>query len=33
MPTSLPAIEFDHNAWADEDEDFGQEKEMEMTFA
>jgi hypothetical protein len=30
---ALPAMNFDHNAWADEDEDFGREKEIEMTFA
>lgn len=31
---ALPAMDFNHNAWADEDdEDFGQEKEVEMTFA
>lgn len=31
---SVPAINLDHNAWADDDdEDFGVEKEIEMTFA
>lgn len=29
----LPTINLGHNAWADEDEDFGEEKEIEMTFA
>ncbi len=33
LPTTLPAISLDHNAWADEDEDFGREREIEMTFA
>jgi hypothetical protein len=33
LPTTLPAISLDHNAWADEDEEFGREKEIEMTFA
>ncbi|RDW73932.1 hypothetical protein BP5796_07374 [Coleophoma crateriformis] len=34
LPATLPTINFNHNAWADEDdEDFGQEKEIEMTFA
>jgi hypothetical protein len=33
LPTPLPAISLDHNAWADEDEDFGREREIEMTFA
>lgn len=32
-PSNLPAVSLDHNAWADEDEDFGHEKEIEMTFA
>jgi hypothetical protein len=32
-PTSLPTISLDHNAWADDDEDFGHEREIEMTFA
>ncbi len=31
--STLPAISLDHNAWADEDEEFGREKEIEMTFA
>lgn len=31
---TLPVGEYEHNAWADEDdESFGEEKEMEMTFA
>lgn len=30
---AMPAISMEHNAWADEDEDFGHEKEIEMTFA
>jgi hypothetical protein len=31
---TVPAISLDHNAWADDDdEDFGVEKEIEMTFA
>jgi len=29
---TLPAINLDHNAWADDDDEF-REKEMEMTFA
>lgn len=33
LPTTLPAISLDHNAWADEDEEFGREREIEMTFA
>ncbi|KAH8591339.1 hypothetical protein B0O99DRAFT_690700 [Bisporella sp. PMI_857] len=32
-PAPLPMIDLNHNAWADEDEDFGVEKEIEMTFA
>jgi hypothetical protein len=30
---TLPAISLEHNAWADDDEDFVQEREIEMTFA
>ena len=31
---TLPAMNLDHNAWADDDdEEFGREREMEMTFA
>ncbi|KAK6587292.1 hypothetical protein PZA11_000582 [Diplocarpon coronariae] len=33
MPSTLPPLDYGHNAWADEDEDFGVEKEIEMTFA
>jgi hypothetical protein len=33
VPATVPSINLNHNAWADEDEDFGQEKEIEMTFA
>jgi hypothetical protein len=33
LPTALPAISLDHNAWADEDEEFGREREIEMSFA
>ena len=33
LPLALPAISLDHNAWADEDEEFGREREIEMTFA
>jgi hypothetical protein len=33
LPTTLPAMSLDHNAWADEDEEFGREREIEMTFA
>jgi hypothetical protein len=33
LPTALPAINLDHNAWADEDEEFGREREIEMSFA
>lgn len=32
-PKSLPPIDIGHNAWADDDEDFGKEREMELTFA
>lgn len=33
-PSNLPTISLDHNAWADDDdEDFGKEREIEMTFA
>ena len=31
--TSLPTVSLDHNAWADDDEDFGHERGIEMTFA
>jgi hypothetical protein len=31
--SAMPAISMEHNAWADEDEDFEHEKEIEMTFA
>lgn len=30
---TLPAINLDHNAWADEEDEFGHEKEIQMTFA
>jgi hypothetical protein len=35
LPATLPAmnLDLDHNAWADEDEEFGKEREIEMTFA
>jgi hypothetical protein len=33
LPTTLPAINLDHNAWVDEDEEFAREREIEMTFA
>lgn len=33
LPTTLPAISLDHNAWVDEDEEFAREREIEMTFA
>ncbi|KAI9053473.1 hypothetical protein LZ554_002431 [Drepanopeziza brunnea f. sp. 'monogermtubi'] len=33
LPATLPPMDYGHNAWADDDEDFGQEKEIEMTFA
>jgi hypothetical protein len=33
VPTPVVNIHPEHNAWADEDDDFGQEKEIEMTFA
>jgi len=26
-------MDFGHNAWADDDQEFGKEKEIEMTFA
>jgi hypothetical protein len=33
MPTpSFAALNLEHNAWADEDEDFGKEKEIKMSF-
>ncbi|KAK2628148.1 hypothetical protein QTJ16_002794 [Diplocarpon rosae] len=33
IPSTMPPLDISHNAWADEDEDFGVEKEIEMTFA
>ena len=33
LPTALPVMNLEHNNWADEEEDFGHEKEIEMTFA
>jgi hypothetical protein len=33
LPTTLSIPSLEHNTWADEDEDFGHEKEIEMTFA
>ena len=35
LPSTLamPDMNLDHNAWADEEEEFGGEKEIEMTFA
>lgn len=33
LPTPLPMSSLEHNTWADDDEDFGHEKEIEMTFA
>ncbi|KAG4436900.1 hypothetical protein IFR05_007626 [Cadophora sp. M221] len=33
LPTTLAPMDFGHNAWADDDEEFGKEKEIEMTFA
>jgi hypothetical protein len=33
MPVQLNALSLEHNAWANEDDEFGQEKEMKMTFA
>lgn len=32
-PSNLPAITLDHNAWADDDEEFARERDIEMTFA
>jgi hypothetical protein len=32
-PTVLPQMNLGHNAWADDDDEFGPEKEIEMTFA
>jgi hypothetical protein len=29
----MGSIAMEHNAWADDDEEFGDEKEIEMTFA
>lgn len=33
LQTGLSIASLEHNTWADEDEDFGREKEIEMTFA
>ncbi|RDL36703.1 uncharacterized protein BP5553_06055 [Venustampulla echinocandica] len=33
MPATLPSLPVDHNAWADDDDEFGAEKEIQMTFA
>lgn len=33
MPTGISGLSLEHNAWADEEDDFGREKEIEMTFA
>ncbi|KAL2072497.1 hypothetical protein VTL71DRAFT_11840 [Oculimacula yallundae] len=33
LPTTLAPMDFGHNAWADDDDDFGVEKEIQMTFA
>jgi hypothetical protein len=30
---TIPAMNLDHNAWADEEDEFGHEKEIQMTFA
>jgi hypothetical protein len=30
---TMPAVNLDHNAWADEEDEFGHEKEIQMTFA
>ena len=32
MPTSATGLSLEHNAWADEEEEFGQEKEVKMSF-
>ncbi|KUJ22594.1 DUF726-domain-containing protein [Mollisia scopiformis] len=32
-PIALPPLDLGHNAWADDEEDFGMEREMELTFA
>ena len=32
LPPSFAALNLEHNAWADEDEDFGNEKEIRMSF-
>jgi hypothetical protein len=29
----MSGMALDHNAWADDDDEFGPEKEIEMTFA
>ncbi len=33
LPASIPPMDFGHNAWADDDDEFGNEKEIQMTFA
>lgn len=33
VPTPVPMSNLEHNTWADEDDEFGHEKEIEMTFA
>lgn len=33
LPATLPPMDFSHNAWADDDDDFGKEKDIQMTFA
>lgn len=32
MPAGSTGLSLEHNAWADEEEDFGQEKEVQMSF-
>ncbi|KAK0119069.1 hypothetical protein ONS95_007932 [Cadophora gregata] len=33
LPATLAPMDFSHNAWADDDDDFGTEKDVQMTFA
>ena len=33
MPTGISGLSLEHNAWADDEDDFGKEKDIKMTFA
>ena len=33
MPSGISGLSLEHNAWADDEEDFGREKDIKMTFA